>query len=307
MSKMYENSGVNLLQSNKLNEKLSKNLGINSFAGKAFLSEGFKLVTCTDGIGSKIIPLYEKKMYKTIAKDVVAANLNDLVCTGATAVGFVDYLAVNKLDSDAVFEIIREIDAELEKCNCKLLGGETSEISELITSGNIDISGFAIGLIKDGCELDRNNVEENDVIIGLCSSGIHANGFSLIRKLYKEGKLTDAEFQICLAPTYIYYNKVLDLVQKKLINSCANITGGGIHSNLLRAVPEGLSVELDFDNIPKQPIYEKLKNICADEIYEVFNAGVGFCLIADESKQKEIFEICKEFSPFLFGKIGAKK
>lgn len=304
---LYEKSGVNLSQAKKLNDKFSEKLGINTFAGKTFLADGFNLVTCCDGIGSKIIPLYEKKMFKTIATDVVAANLNDLICSGATAVGFVDYLAANKLDSEAVFEIVEAIDTELKKCNCKLLGGETSEISELITSDNIDISGFAIGLIKEGNELNKKNVKAGDIVVGLCSSGIHANGFSLIRKLHKENQLTDKEFETCLAPTYIYYNCVSELIQKKLIKSCANITGGGILSNLSRAIPKNLKAELDFDKIPPQPIFEKLKGICKEEFYEVFNAGVGFCLIANEANLEEIFKVCEKFSPFILGKIGAKE
>lgn len=310
MSKLYEKSGVNLSQAQKLNDKLSKNLGIKAFAGKTFLqndlTKGLNLVTCCDGIGSKIIPLYEKKLYTTIAIDVVAANLNDLICSGATAVGFVDYLAVNKLDSEAVFEIIKGINEELKDCNCKLLGGETSEISELITQNNIDISGFAIGIIKEGNELDKKNVIKDDIVIGFCSSGIHANGFSLIRKLYRENELTDEEFKTCLAPTYIYYNCILELIQKKLIKSCANITGGGILSNLLRAIPENLNVDIDFDKIPPQPIYGKLKNICGNELYKVFNAGVGFCIIAKEENSAKIFEICEnynDFSPFILGNI----
>lgn len=305
--KLYEKSGVNLTEANKLNEKLDRELGISAFAGKTFLANGLNLVTCCDGIGSKIIPLYEHGLYKTIAIDVIAANLNDLIYSGATAVGFVDYLAVNKLDSDAIFEIIKSLDEELKKCNCKLLGGETSEIGELITSKNIDISGFAIGLINDGEKLDKNNVKENDIVIGLCSSGPHANGFSLIRKLYSEGLLTDDEFNACLEPSYIYYNCVLELVKEKLIKSCANITGGGILSNLLRSVPENLSVDIDFDKIPNQPLFDKLKNICKDEYWGVFNAGVGFCLIADEKNVAEIFEICKEFSPFILGKVQEKQ
>lgn len=304
---LYEKSGVNLLQAKKLNDKFSEKLGINAFAGKTFLAKGFNLVTCCDGIGSKIIPLYEKKMYKTIAIDVVAANLNDLICTGATAIGFVDYLAVNKLDSEAVFEIIQAIDIELKKCNCKLLGGETSEITELITSNNIDISGFAIGLVQEENGLDKNNVKAGDIVVGLCSSGIHSNGFSLIRKLYKENQLTDKEFETCLAPTHIYYNCVSELIQKKLVKACANITGGGILSNLSRAIPKNFKADIDFDKITPQPIFEKLKGICADEFYEVFNAGAGFCLITTEENLDEIFKICDGFSPFVFGKIGVNK
>lgn len=301
--KLYEKSGVNLSEANRLNERLNSELGISAFAGKTFLANGLNLVTCCDGIGSKIIPLYEHELYKTIAIDVIAANLNDLICSGATAVGFVDYLAVNRLNSDAVFEIIKSLDEELKKCNCKLLGGETSEIGELITSKNIDISGFAIGLINEGEKLDKNNVKENDVVIGLSSSGPHANGFTLIRKLYAEGLLTDEELKICLKPSFIYYNCVLELVKKKLIKSCANITGGGILSNLCRSIPENLCAKLDFDKIPSQKIFTRLKNICKDEYWEVFNAGVGFCLIADDKNVADIFEICKEFNPFILGKV----
>lgn len=313
MSKLYEQSGVNLQEASKLNVKLSKKLNkkgcIGAFAGIANipLVEGFELVTCCDGIGSKIIPLYEKKLYKTIAIDVVAANLNDLICSGATAVGFVDYIAVNKLDSEAVSSIIESISDELDKYNCKLLGGETSEISELITQNNIDISGFAVGVVKKGEELSNESVSENDVVIGLSSSGIHANGFSLIRKLHKNGDLTDDEFETCLTPTNIYYNKVLELVKSKKIKACANITGGGIYANLIRSIPDSLDAELDFSKIPSQNIFEKLKKICGDEFYEVFNAGVGFCLIAKEENVADIIETCGEFNPFVFGEIIKKE
>lgn len=301
--KLYEQSGVNLVEAQKLNDRLDKNLGIKSFAGNADLDLGFSLVTCCDGIGSKIIPLYERKFFKTIAADVVAANLNDLACTGAKAVGFVDYIAANKLDSNEVFSIVEAIKKELDNCGCKFLGGETSEIGELITKGNIDISGFAVGVVKKDERLNKNNVKAGDLIIGLCSSGIHANGFSLIRKLHSQKKLTDKEFETCLEPTYNYYNCVLKLAEKKLIKSCANITGGGIFSNLARAVPENLSVQIDFEKIPPQKIFQKLKLLCGSEFFEVFNAGVGFCLIADEKNLKQIFEISKEYNPFVFGKV----
>jgi len=129
----------------------------------------------------------------------------------------------------------------------------------------------------------------------------------LIRKLYKENKLSDEDFDACLAPTYIYYNAVLKLVQNKLIKSCANITGGGVLPNLNRAIPENLSVSINLDKIPSQPIYKKLKEICGEELYEVFNAGVGFCLIADEANKEKIFEICQNedgFSPFALGRVN---
>lgn len=303
MQKLYEKSGVNLKEASQLNQNVLKILQTNTFAGDTPLNNDFSLVTCCDGIGSKIIPLYERKLYKTIAIDVIAANLNDLVCSGATAVGFVDYIAVNKLNSEAISNIIGELNTELNKCNCKLLGGETSEISELITAENIDISGFVIGMANNEDKLKVENVSDGDLVIGLCSSGIHANGFSLIRKLYKENQLSDSEFETCLAPTYIYYNEVLRLVKAQKVVSCANITGGGILSNLARAIPENFDVKLDFEKIPQQPVFDKLKRICGEEFFEVFNAGVGFCIIAKEENLSDIFDVCQKYSPFVFGKV----
>lgn len=305
--KLYEQSGVNLAEAQKLNDRLSQNLGIKSFAEITDLKRGFSLAVCCDGIGSKIIPLYERKLFKTIAKDVVAANLNDLICTGAKAVGFVDYIAANKLDSNEVFAIIEAVKKELDKCRCKFLGGETSETGELITKGNIDISGFAVGVVKNENRLDKSNVKTGDVVIGLCSSGVHANGLSLVRKLHAQKKLTDKEFEACLAPTCNYYNCAADLIEKKLVKACANITGGGIFSNLIRIIPDNLSVRLDLEKIPPRKIFQKLNSLCGEEFWEVFNAGVGFCLIAPEKNLKRIFEISKEFKPFILGKIRRNK
>lgn len=302
MEKLYEKSGVNLKEAERLNNSLKRDLKLSAFAGAVKLNNDLKIVTCCDGIGSKIIPLYERKMYQTIATDVVAANLNDLVCSGATAVGFVDYIAVNKLDSEAISKIIQGINIELTKCNCKLLGGETSEIGELITQNNIDISGFAVG-VKTQNNFDKNNVKEGDIIVGLASSGIHANGFSLVRKLYSDGVLSEEEFISTLKPTNIYYNEVLKLIQEGKIKSCANITGGGILSNLLRSVPETLGVELDFNIIPTQEIFQKLMHVCGEEFYEVFNAGVGFCIVTSKEDLQCVLDGCKVFSPFVFGEI----
>lgn len=305
MSKLYEQSGVSLSEANKLNESLKKKLNISAFAGisQGALPQGIEIVTCCDGIGSKIIPLYEKKRYKTIAIDLIAANLNDMACSGATAIGFLDYIAVNKLDSEAVSGIIEELKMGLEKFGCKLMGGETSEISELIKEGKIDVSGFAIGVLQPQHKLSCSNIKEGDVIIGLCSSGIHANGFSLIRKFHSEGKLNDEEFETCLKESFVYYNEVSRLTRGGKIKACANITGGGIESNLNRAIPDGFKAKMDFSAIPAQKIFEKLKTLCQEELYEVFNAGVGFCIIADKKYEAEIFETCKTFSPFILGKI----
>ena len=304
MSKLYQKAGVDLKEAENLSASLSS-LGQNfkAFTGNVEF-EGLKIFNCCDGIGSKIIPLYERGLYKTIAIDLVAANLNDMATKNAQALAFSDYIAVNKLDSAAISEFIFELNRVLETCNCTLLSGETSEIPTLLRDGAIDICGFAIGFSDK--DYSPEKVADGDVVIGLKSSGIHANGFSLIRKFYEEGKLSDKEFEKCLEPTYIYYNSVRKLWEKNLIKAAANITGGGIYNNLIRVIPEKFSVELDYSKIKPVKVYEKLFELCGEEMFEVFNCGVGFCIIADDNNIEKIFEICGEFNPFIFGKVVMK-
>ena len=301
MSELYKKSGVDIDAANCLAEKLCI-LGTNfrNFAGEV-VHDSLKILNCCDGIGTKIIPLYNRKLFRTIAIDLVAANLNDMATKNAEVVAFSDYIAVNKLDVDSIAQIIFELKNVLEKFDCKLLGGETSEMPALLKDGVIDICGFAIG-ITDG-KFMPEKISGGDVVIGLKSNGIHANGFSLIGKLYSDGKLSQEDFEECLKPSFIYYACVRKLWENNLIKTAANITGGGILTNLVRVIPENLKTELDFSTIPQQSIYEKLFKLCGNEIYDVFNCGVGFCLVADEKKCDKIFDICKGFEPFVLGKV----
>ena len=296
----YKQSGVDLKEAERLNKILSRKIkdkNISEFVGSVDYN-GIKIYNCCDGIGTKIIPLYKRKRYADIAQEVVAANLNDMATRDVMALGFSDYIAVNKLDSDAISSIIIELKKVLEQCNCRLLGGETSEMSDILRDGVIDIAGFAIG--AGGGELQK--IETGDILIGLKSSGVHANGFSLVRKLYNDCQLSDKEFETCLVPTYIYYNTIRKLWNANLIKAGANITGGGLIENLSRIV-EVSRLELFKQNIPQQPIFQCLHELVGDEIYNVFNCGVGFCIFAAPQNKEKIFEICKEFTPFELGRI----
>lgn len=297
---MYKQSGVNLIEAQKLNNILAlkvKDENLGEFVGLIEHS-GVKIFNCCDGIGTKIIPLYERGLYKTIAVDLAAANLNDMATRDVTAVGFSDYIAVNRLDSYAVSQIIIELKKVLDNCNCRLLGGETSEMPDLLKEGVIDISGFAIGIGNS----EPQKIQKNDIIIALKSNGIHANGFSLIRKLYKEKKISDKDFETCLEPSFIYYNALRKLWDKRLIKAGANITGGGLLENLSRiACLSGL--ELFTENIPEQPVYTLLERLIGDEMWQVFNCGVGFCIFANPANKDEIFKICAEFEPFELGRV----
>lgn len=306
MTKLYKQSGVNIEKSDELTLRISKNsTNIGRFGAiceHEFLKD-YYLVTTTDGIGSKIIPLMQKGLYATVAADLIAMNLNDLACSGAVPVSFVDYISVNKLDSEPIAQVISELKKQLKKYGCELCGGETSELKNIIQPEKIDIAGFATGLVKKENLLDKKNVEKDDVIIGLCSSGIHSNGFSLITYLYENEKLTQEEYKQCLEPTIIYINEIIELCELKLITSAANITGGGIVQNLKRSVGNDLELDLNFSAILEQPIFKKLFELCGEEAYEVFNMGVGFCVITKEKNVEKVLEHLKKYKPFVFGKV----
>lgn len=308
MQKLYEKSGVNIKNADELVEKISDNSKIKNFERFGGIIEhkalkDFFLVTTTDGIGSKLTALLEKKDYATIANDLIAMNLNDLACSGAAPLTFVDYISAHTLEPEIVSSIIIELKNQLKLYGCELLGGETSELKNIIQEGKMDIAGFATGLVKKENLLDKKNVEEGDIIIGLCSNATHSNGFSLISYLYAEGQLTENDYANCLCPTVVYINEIISLTEQKLLKACANITGGGILSNLNRVIPKGMHADLAFSNIPSQPIFEKIYGICAEESFDVFNMGVGFCLIIKPENREKVFVELEKYKPFVFGKV----
>lgn len=309
----YKKSGVHLKNAQMLTDMLSCNLqsaNFNNFAGifeHPALPEYYFAGT-TDGIGTKIIPLIERKLYKTIAIDLAAMNLNDLICTGAKPLFFLDYIAANILNPEEISNFITELNIILKSYNCTLIGGETSELGDFIKKEMFDAAGFAVGLVHKAKLIKKENVEENDIIVGLKSTGVHSNGFSLIRKLYNDGCLTEEDFIKSLAPTAIYVNEILQLCDEGIISSLANITGGGILSNLQRAVPDGLQAKLNKNTLPKIEIFETINKIVdTDEMFRTFNMGAGFCIITKEKYLKKVLEITKIHSPFIFGVIKKAK
>lgn len=313
MTKLYEKSGVNIENADKLVEKISDNSKIKNFERfgaiieHKYLNDCY-LVTTTDGIGSKLTALLEAQKYDVIANDLIAMNLNDLACSGAAPLTFVDYISAHTLEPETISKIILELKNQLKLYGCELLGGETSELKSIIREGKMDIAGFATGLVKKENLLDKNKVEQDDVIIGLVSNGTHSNGFSLINYLYNEQKLTTEEFKNCLRPTAVYVNEIIELSEKKLLHAAANITGGGILSNLSRSIPSHLKAIIDFSTIPSQPIFEKLYSLCKEEAFEVFNMGVGFCVITSKKNVEKVFQVLSKqkpfpYKPFIFGKV----
>lgn len=304
----YENAGVNIKKADEIIKNISSKFNMDNlknFAGiycNNELFKGYNLISCTDGIGSKIIPLIEKNDPYTIASDLCAMNLNDLATLGAKALFFLDYIAVNKIEGDIVQKTIENLKIILSRYNCALLGGEISELPDLIKEKYFDIAGFLVGYYKKEDFLDKNNTKKGDVIIALPSNGVHSNGFSLIRKLYQDKKISKELFNSTLKPTEIYYNTAQKITENKLAKSMANITGGGIFNNLKRAIKNDLELNLDLKSVEKQEIFEAvLKFVDKDECYRVFNMGVGFCIIADKNNVEKIQKIVQK--SFILGEL----
>ncbi len=308
MGELYKRAGVDGQKADELVGRIG--IGVGSRNGGRFgdvcehkYLTDYYVVTTTDGIGSKITPLMENKMYSTVANDLIAANLNNLVCSGAAPISFSDYISVNKLEPEPVSEVILELKKRLKLYGCELFGGETSELKNIIQEEKIDMAGFTVGLVKKENLIDIENVFRGDYIVGLCSSGPHSNGFSLIDYFYRHGQLTDEEFKLCLEPTVVYMNEILQLTENRIIKSAANIAGGGIMNNLKRALPKYMKADIDYSEIPPQEIFRKLYSLCGDEALEVFNMGVGFCVIVSKRYLEPVMQHLEKYNPFILGRV----
>jgi phosphoribosylformylglycinamidine cyclo-ligase len=223
--------------------------------------------------------------------------VNDLIVQGAKPLFFLDYIAVGKLDLNKTKKILKGIFKGCKLSGCKLIGGETAEMPGIYSKDKFDLAGFSVGIVSKKKILNKNKVKNGDVILAIPSNGLHSNGFSLVRSILKKNKIPKELKNELLKPTKIYSKEVLKLNEHNLINSAAHITGGGLIENLLRSVPEYLSLNLDLSQIKVNKIFKwlKSKNISDQEMMSTFNCGVGFCLIGPK---KNIQKIKKFFSGY---------
>jgi phosphoribosylaminoimidazole synthetase len=275
-----------------------------------------KIVACTDGVGTKIEIANTLNKYDTIGIDLVAMSVNDLIVQGAKPLLFLDYISINKIDLKKLKSIIRGIVNGCKQSGCELVGGETAEMPGTYEKGKLDIAGFAVGLVEKKKILHKNKVKVNDLILAIPSSGLHSNGYSLVRYLLAQKKIDIKKNKFLkselLKPTKIYVKEVLKLINKNLINGCANITGGGLSENIKRIIPNNLVAEINLNLIKTSRIFKWLKknDISNKEMLKTFNCGVGFCLIINPKKFNKIRKyFSKNFKPYVIGKIskGSKK
>ena len=251
------------------------------------------IVSSTDGVGTKIEIANKFKTYNTIGIDLVAMCVNDLIVQGAKPIFFLDYIAIDKLKLDKVKKILNGIVLGCKQAKCSLVGGETAEMPGTYSKNKFDLAGFAVGIVEKKNLLLKNKIKKNNVVLAVPSSGIHSNGFSLVRYILKKRKKKSISLKIkkeLIRPTKIYVNEINKLNDRKLINGCANITGGGLLENVIRVIPKNLSLKIDLSKIKTSFIFKWLKknNIKDNEMLKTFNCGVGFCIIANKNNVKKI-------------------
>ena len=295
--------------------KSFKNIG--SF-GSIFDLSQFKMknpliVSSTDGVGTKIEIANKFKKYNTIGIDLVAMCVNDLIVQGAKPIFFLDYIAVNKLKLSRVKKILDGVVSGCKLADCALIGGETAEMPGIYEKNKFDLAGFAVGLVEEKKLLIKNKIKLNNIILAVPSSGIHSNGYSLVRHILKSKKNSYLPLKIkkeLIKPTKIYVKELNKINEKRLINGCANITGGGLLDNLIRIIPDKLCLNINLSKIKTKLIFKWLKNnnVKDSEMLKTFNCGVGFCLIANKKNVKKIKKIfSKKYQPYEIGFISKEK
>ena len=320
----YKKSGVNInaadnfvnfisnVSSKKKGKKKFSNIG--GFGSITDIPKGInqpKIVACTDGVGTKIEIANTLNKYDTIGIDLVAMSVNDLIVQGAKPLLFLDYISINKIDLKKLKSIIKGI---LEGCRlsgCELVGGETAEMPGTYEKGKFDIAGFAVGVVGKNKILTKNRIKKNNLILAVPSSGLHSNGFSLVRYLISQKKINIKKNKFLkselLEPTKIYVSEVLKLIDQSLINGCANITGGGLSDNIKRIIPNKMTANIDLNQIKTLNIFKWLKKngISEKEMLKTFNCGVGFCLIINSKDLKKVTKyFSRDYKPYVIGKIS---
>ena len=323
----YKKSGVNIdaadnfinfistVSSKKKGKKKFSNIGgFGSISNIPNHIKQPKIVACTDGVGTKIEIANVLNKYDTIGIDLVAMSVNDLIVQGAKPLLFLDYISINKIDLKKLKSIIKGIVNGCKQSECELVGGETAEMPGTYEKGKFDIAGFAVGVVGKNKILSKNKIKNNDLVLAIPSSGLHSNGYSLVRYVLNKKKINIKKNNFLrtelLRPTKIYVKEVLKLIDKNLINGCANITGGGLADNIKRIIPENLVAEIDLKKINTSKIFRWLKknDISDKEMLKTFNCGVGFCLIISPKNLDKVKKYyTKKFKPYVIGKISKGK
>lgn len=316
MSNSYKASGVDKEEGYRAVELMKKNVlkthnksvltNLGSFGAMYELGQ-YKnpvLISGTDGVGTKLEIALKQKKYDTVGIDCVAMCVNDVLCHGAKPLFFLDYLACGKLDADVAAELVLGVTEGCMQAEAALVGGETAEMPGFYKDGDYDIAGFCVGIVEKENLIDGSKVKEGNKIIAIPSSGFHSNGYSLVRKIFKDynEEITTKEHgtkkisDILLTPTKIYVKTILEVLEKFNVNGMAHITGGGLIENLPRCMAKDLSPVVFKEKVRVPELFKiamERGNIAENEMFGTFNMGVGFTLVVEEKDVEEIIAFLK--------------
>ncbi|HSB39403.1 MAG TPA: phosphoribosylformylglycinamidine cyclo-ligase [Gaiellaceae bacterium] len=284
----YEAAGVSLAAAEAVVERLRGAIestgaeGFGAFAGLYPLDQRRLLAASTDGVGSKLVLSRRAGRLRDAGRDLAAHCIDDVITTGAEPLFLLDYVAAHELDLEQVAELVEGAADVCRQAGCALIGGETAELPSVYRVEELDFAGTCVGIVDRDDLIDGTRCEPGDVVLGLPSSGLHTNGFSLVRALVGEG---DFDADLLLAPHRLYLDEVGALRERADVKALAHVTGGGILGNLARVLPEGVAVELDWDAWERPPVYAWLdeQGVDEEEQRRVFNLGIGMCAVVPEA------------------------
>jgi phosphoribosylformylglycinamidine cyclo-ligase len=328
----YKDAGVDTKEGEKavslMKEHVKKTFNANVLTGLGSFGSLFKLdltgikepvlVAGTDGVGTKLKIAFLMDKHDTVGQDCVAMCVNDVLCQGAKPLFFLDYIATGKVKAEKVAEIVKGVADGCVLGECALVGGETAEMPDFYTDGEYDMAGFAVGVVDRSKVIDGSKIKKGNVLIGIPSSGIHSNGYSLVRKLFFDkmdlqvndyvAELGKTLGSALIAPTKIYTKACNAVLSKVTVNGIIHITGGGFFENIPRIIPEGLGVRIDVGSWKVLPIFEyiqKCGNIDRNEMFATFNMGIGMIMIVEEDKAETVVKLLADAgeTPSVIGKI----
>jgi phosphoribosylformylglycinamidine cyclo-ligase len=282
----YEEAGVSLAAAEEVVERLRSAVestgttGFGAFAGLFPLDERQLLAASTDSVGSKLVLSRRAGRLRDAGRDLAAHCINDVLTCGAEPLFFMDYVAAHRLDLEQVAELVEGAAEVCRSAGCAILGGETAELPGVYREEELDFAGTCVGLVERERLIDGSRCEPGDVVLGLASSGLHTNGFSLVRELVGD----DFDADLLLEPHRLYLDEVRELRARADVKALAHVTGGGILGNLTRVLPDGVGVEIDWDAWERPPVYAWLdeQGVAEEEQRRVFNLGVGMCAVVPE-------------------------
>lgn len=275
------------------------------------------LVSGTDGVGTKLKLAFLMDKHDTIGQDCVAMCVNDVICTGASPMFFLDYMALGKNIPEKVATIVEGVAEGCKKANCSLVGGETAEMPGFYPEDEYDLAGFCVGIVDKKKIIDNKTIEIGDKVIGLASSGVHSNGFSLVRKVFDVNKENLKEYveelgktvgEALLEPTRIYVKPILKLIEEVKVKGISHITGGGFYENMPRMLREGVALKIDKNSYKVPPLFKLIQergNIPERDMYNTFNMGIGMCVIVPENEVEKAINLLKEAGEeaYLIGEV----